>query len=158
MKEVNREHPFGDMGQLILLLLFLVMWAGDSFLLHISTFMSEYVPLGIRLFILGAALIGGTYLLISGHIAAHPEQRPSGVISTGAFRYIRHPLYLGCILFYVGLSVSTASLLSLGLLVVIFPFYNYIASYEEKTLEEIFGQEYGSYKEKTGKWVPRICC
>jgi protein-S-isoprenylcysteine O-methyltransferase Ste14 len=48
------------------------------------------------------------------------------------------------------------SLFSLVLLVGIFIFHNYIASYEEKLLEGRFGEEYRSYKKKTGKWVPRI--
>jgi len=42
------------------------------------------------------------------------------------------------------------------LFVGIFIFYNYLASYEEKLLEEKFGEEYIKYKQKTGKWVPGI--
>ncbi len=59
-------------------------------------------------------------------------------------------------MFYLGLAVSTASLFSLGLVVLIFLFYDYIASYEEKLLEERFHEEYQNYKIKTGKWVPMI--
>ncbi|MCK4646622.1 MAG: isoprenylcysteine carboxylmethyltransferase family protein [Candidatus Aminicenantes bacterium] len=156
MKEKNGEHPFGDAGQLILLGLFLVVWAVDSFFLHKSTFLSDYVPLYIRLVILGLVFITATYLFMSGHTVVSHERRPAGLVSTGAFRYVRHPLYLASILFYVGLAVSTASLFSLGLLVGILIFYNYIASYEEKLLEARFGEGYRSYKKRTGKWVPRI--
>lgn len=156
MKERKGEHPFGDAGQLILLALFLAVWAGDSFFMHKSTFVSDYVPLSIRLVILGLALITAIYLFLSGHVVVAHEERPTSVVSTGAFRYVRHPLYLGSILFYLGLAVSTASLFSLALLVVIFVFYNYIASYEERLLEIRFGEGYGRYKKRTGKWVPRI--
>ena len=156
MKEKNGEHPFGDAGQLVLLGLFLVVWIGDSFFLGKSTFLSNYVPLYIRLVILGLALITAAYLFISGHVVVSHGQRPAGVVSTGAFGYVRHPLYLGNILFYIGLSLSTASLFSFALLVVIFVFYNYIASYEEKLLDQRFGEPYKVYKKKTGKWVPRI--
>lgn len=156
MKEKNGEHPFGDAGQLILLGVFLVLWVGDSFFLRKSTFLSEYVPLYIRLMILGLALIIAMYLFRSGHVVVSHEERPKGVVATGAFRYVRHPLYLASILTYLGLTASTASILSLALLVVIFIFHNYIASYEEKLLEKKFGEEYESYKKKTGKWVPRI--
>ena len=34
------EHTFGDMGQLILLVIFLVVWVADSFFLHYTTFLS----------------------------------------------------------------------------------------------------------------------
>ena len=156
MKEENGEHPFGDTGQLILLVLFLVVWAGDSFFLRKSTLLSDYVPLYIRVVILAVAVVAAACLFKSGHVVVSHERRPTGVVSTGAFRYVRHPLYLGSILVYLGLAVSTASLFSLALLVVIFAFYNYIASYEEKLLETSLGEAYREYKRKTGKWVPRI--
>jgi len=156
MKEKNGEHPFGDSGQLILLILFLLIWVVDSFLSQISTFLSGYVSLYIRLVILGLILVTAVYLIRSGHVVVSHKQRPSGVVSTGAFRYVRHPLYLGSIMFYLGLSVSTASLFALVLVVVIFLFYNYLSSYEEKLMENRFSVEYGNYKKRTGKWVPRI--
>ncbi|KPK22369.1 MAG: hypothetical protein AMK69_20000 [Nitrospira bacterium SG8_3] len=156
MNEKKGEHPFGDPGQLILLGLFLVVWAGDSFFLHKSTFLSGYVPLFIRLVILAFVLITAAYLSATGHVVVAHGERPNFVVSTGAFRYVRHPLYLGAILFYLGLTVATASLFSLALLVVIFLFYNYIAGYEERLMEIKFGEEYVSYKNRTGKWIPRI--
>ena len=35
-------------------------------------------------------------------------------------------------------------------------FYNYIAGYEEKLLEIKLGKAYITYKENTGKWMPRL--
>jgi len=156
MKERNGEHPFGDAGQLIFLCIFLIIWVVDSFLLHKTTFLSEHVPLYIRLAIMALSLITAAYLFKSGHVVVSHDSRPAGVVSTGAFRYVRHPLYLASILFYLGLVVSTASLFSLVLLVMIFIFYNHIASYEERLLLEKFGENYETYKKKTGRWVPRI--
>jgi protein-S-isoprenylcysteine O-methyltransferase Ste14 len=155
-KEKNGEHPLGDAGQLILCGLFLVIWILDSFILHRSTFLSEYIPLVLRLIILGLALIAAVYLFKSGHVVVTHDQRPIGVVSSGAFRDVRHPLYLGSILVYLGLTVSTASLFCLALLVVIVLFYNSIAGYEEKLLELKFGEAYIEYKKKTGKWIPGI--
>jgi protein-S-isoprenylcysteine O-methyltransferase Ste14 len=156
MKEKNGEHPFGDAGQLISLGVFLVVWVGDSFILRKSTFLSDYLPLYIRLVILGLTLITAIYLFMSGHVVVSRQHRPNRVVPTGAFRYVRHPLYLASILTYFGLTVSTTSLFSLALLVVVFVFYNYIASYEEQLLEAKFGEEYRNYKKRTGKWMPRI--
>lgn len=155
MKEKNGEHPFGDAGQLILLAFFLVVSVGDSFFLRKSTFLADRVPY-IQLVILILSLVTAAFLFMSGHVVVSHEHRPTDVVSTGAFRYVRHPLYLGCILFYLGLAVSTVSLFSLALLVLIFVFYNYIASYEEELLVQRFGDRYRSYKKSTGKWVTRI--
>ena len=156
MKEKNAEHPLGDAGQLILFGLFLVIWILDSFILHRSTFLADKIPLVIRLIILGTALALSFYLFKSSHVVVSGDQRGTEVLSTGAFRYVRHPLYLGSILIYFGLMVSTASLFCLALLVLIALFYNYIADYEEKLLEVKWGQDYIAYKKKTGKWIPNF--
>ena len=156
MRERRGEHPFGDAGQLIFLGVFLIVWVGDSFFLHISTFLTSYIPLIIRLFVLGLALITAILLVRSGHIVISNEQRPEGLVTDGVFRYVRHPLYLASILTYLGLTVSTLSLISFVFFLVIFIFHNYIATYEEKFLEEQFGEEYREYKRKTGKWIPGI--
>ncbi|MFZ5450581.1 MAG: methyltransferase family protein [Thermodesulfobacteriota bacterium] len=156
MEEKNGEHPYGDLGQLIFLGLFLMVWVADSFFLHLSTFPAAFIPLALRLVVLGGALVTAAYLVKSGHVVVSHGERPTSVVSTGAFRYVRHPLYLGCILFYLGLTVSTVSLVALALLVIICIFYNFLADYEEKLLERKFGEEYRQYKNKTGKWLPGL--
>lgn len=156
LKERKGEHPFGDAGQLISAGLFLVVWVGDSFFLHKSTFLSHYLPLYVRLVVLSLALVVAMLLFRSGHFVVSHEERPNRVVETGDFRYVRHPLYLASILTYLGLTVSTVSLASFALFVGICIFYNYIASYEEKLLEAKFGEEYSRYKQRTGKWIPGI--
>jgi protein-S-isoprenylcysteine O-methyltransferase Ste14 len=155
MKKMG-EHPFGDAGQLIFLGAFFVVWVGDSFVLHASTFLSKFIPLALRLTAFCAAFITALLLARSAHFVVAHEERPDHVVSTGAFRYIRHPLYLASILTYFGLAVSTASLASLAVFVAILAFYDFIAAYEEKLLEVKMGQAYIEYKKKTGKWLPRI--
>jgi len=156
MKVKQGEHPYGDRGQLIFLAAFLLVWIGDSFLLHLSTTSSRYLSFPIRLIVAGLAFIVSIYLGKSGHDATPHDDQAYGLITSGAFRYVRHPLYLACVLVYLGLTVSTMSLFSLVLLVGIFAFYDRIATYEEKWLEEMFGEDYRVYREKTGKWMPRI--
>lgn len=156
MKEKNGEHPLGDAAQLILFGLFMVVWILDSFFLHRSTFLADNIPLVIRLLFLGAALAAAVYLFKSGHVVVSGEQRPTTVVSSGAFRYVRHPLYLGSILVYLGLTVSTASLFCLALMGAIVLFYNYIAGYEERLLEVKMGEAYVAYQKRTGKWIPHL--
>ena len=155
MGEKNGEHPWGDIGQLIFFLCFMIVWVGDSFFLRVSTFASAYLPLSIRLLVTAFPMIIAVYLAKAGHGVVNHEHRPPGVVSTGAFRYVRHPLYLASLLFYFGLAVSTACLFSFGLLLVVFFFYDYVASYEEKLLEVRYGERYLHYKKKTGKWIPK---
>ncbi len=156
MKEKNGEHPFGDAGQLICLGAFLAVWPADSFYFSWSTFLSGGFPLTLRLGLLALSLILGLYLFGSAHKVTDTDKRPPGVLRSGAFRYVRHPLYLASMLFYAGLAVSTFSLLSLLLLLPIFAFYNHIARYEERLLEEKFGENYTLYRTTTGRWVPKL--
>jgi protein-S-isoprenylcysteine O-methyltransferase Ste14 len=149
------EHPSGDVGQLILLGIFLIVWVGDSFFLHLSTFLTDYLPWYIRIIFLVSCLAAAAFLIKLSHGIVSHSQRSRGLVSTGAFKYVRHPLYLGCILFYLGLALSTASLFSLVLWVAICIFYNYLANYEEKLLEARFGKSYIIYQKHTAKWMPR---
>jgi protein-S-isoprenylcysteine O-methyltransferase Ste14 len=155
MKDKHGEHPWGDTGQLVALAVFLVLWGLDSFLLHKSVFLSEYVPLFVRLSGLITSLVIAFSLVRAGHAVLDHDQGPSKVISSGAFGYVRHPLYLGCVLFYFGLAFSTLSLASIALVVAIFVLYDYLASYEERFLESKLGDEYRTYRAKTGKWLPK---
>jgi protein-S-isoprenylcysteine O-methyltransferase Ste14 len=156
LREKKGEHPVGDAGQLVSLGVFLIVWVIDSFVLHISTSLAHFVPLAVRLVVLGLALGTSVYLFGSGHVVVSDEQPPATVVRSGAFKYVRHPLYLASLLAYLGLAVSTLSLFCLALLVGIFVFHNYIASYEERLLAAKFGEEYRTYQHSTGKWFPRI--
>lgn len=156
MKKDKGEHPFGDAGQLILLVVFILVWAADSFFLRWSTFPARFIPLYVRLVVLAASFAVGGWLANSGHAATGHDSSPAGVLKTGAFRHVRHPLYAGSMAAYFGLAISTASLLSLAVFVVIFIFYDFIAGYEEGLMEGKYGAEYTEYKRRTGRWLPRI--
>jgi protein-S-isoprenylcysteine O-methyltransferase Ste14 len=155
-KNKNGEHPFGDAGQLILFLIFTAVWVADSFFLHKSTFLARRIPLAVRLIFLALAMFTAWFLFKSAAALIHHGKRQDHVFESGAFRYVRHPLYLGVILVYLGMTIATASLFSLGVFSAIFLFYNYIAAYEEKLMEVWFGEAYSSYKMRTGRWVPKL--
>lgn len=150
------EYRWGDLGQLILLALFLIIWISDSFIYGFSI-LSQHVPLYIRLVVSGIFLAVSGYLAQSGLKIVFGEERQSpSVIKKSVFGIVRHPVYLGSILLYLGLAVSTLSAASLCFLIIIFIFYNYIAGHEEKLLEKKFGKEYLEYKKIVPKWIPRI--
>ena len=151
------EHPYGDLGQIIILLVFLAIWILDSFVFRYSTFLSPHVPIYLRLIFAGLILVLAAYLVRSGHRAVSDEVLSSPrLITDGAFSRVRHPLYLAALLFYLFLIVMTLSLISLLLFMGIFIFYNAIAAYEEKFLEKKFGQDYSYYRKKVSRWIPRL--
>lgn len=154
-EDILGEHKYGDIGQLIFLVLFFVLWGIDSFYLKFSTILTDYIPIYV------SAPIGGIFIILTFYISFKGLRQifrdvrdPPEVIRDGIFRYTRHPVYFGVVLLYLGLSIITLSLASLGLLVIIVFFYDFIASYEEKLLTEYFDKDYEQYKEDVSKWVP----
>jgi protein-S-isoprenylcysteine O-methyltransferase Ste14 len=151
------EHRFGDAGQLILLAVFLVTWIIDSFVLRYSTFAVQYVSAYVRIS-LGVVFLGlSIFLVREGMRIVFGEKREKpAVIAKGVFGQMRHPLYLGSILFYVGLWSFTFSLFSALLVVIIIVFYHFIARHEEKLLLAKFGEKYVQYMRSVPMWVPRL--
>jgi protein-S-isoprenylcysteine O-methyltransferase Ste14 len=156
MKEKNGEHPLGHAGQLMLFCIFLIVWVADSFFLRLSTFPARTIPLFVRLALLVLALLTTMLLFRSAGAVIHHGRRRDHVITTGAFRHVRHPLYLGCLCIYLGVTVATASLFSVAVFVGISVFYDSIAGYEEKLMEARFGEAYENYKKRTGRWLPKF--
>ncbi|MBN1895781.1 isoprenylcysteine carboxylmethyltransferase family protein [bacterium] len=155
MKENRGEHPFGDAGQLVFLLLFLLVWITDSFVLHLTTGWARAVPPALRLMVCLFFLVPAFFLMKSGHRAVEERERPAQMITTGAFRLVRHPLYLSSLMVYMALTGLTGSLLSLALLVPIWLFFDKIAEFEEGIMVKKFGNDYLLYRNKTGRWLPR---
>ena len=139
-----------------MILLFLVVWAVDSFLLKRTTFLASSIPLLVRV-LLGVLLIGGGgYLGWSAHELLFGEEGdPRRLLDSGVFGISRHPLYLGVVVSLLGLSVSTVSLASMAVLTVFFLVYDRFASYEERQLLTAFGEEYREYRRRVPKWILR---
>jgi protein-S-isoprenylcysteine O-methyltransferase Ste14 len=151
------EHKFGDRIQLALLILFLGVWITDSFVFQYSTFLRDVVPDYARIGVATVVLIPGWILARRGMKAVFGTLRAEpSVIDSGVFRVVRHPIYTGAILFYMGASLVTLSIASAFFLLPIIGFYIWIARYEERILTEQFGQDYLNYQKKTGMLFPKL--
>ncbi|MBD3354247.1 MAG: DUF1295 domain-containing protein [Candidatus Lokiarchaeota archaeon] len=80
------------------------------------------------------------------------ENNEMNLIKTNIFKRTRHPAYLGSLLIYFGLCISTLSLISFALLIPIFLIYNRFVDYEEKQLIKQFDDEYIAFMRITPKW------
>jgi len=156
-KDLAGEHPFGDAGQLVLLFVFLIVWAADSFFLKLTTQYAIGFPGEIQISLMMITFLCSAYLASSGLRIVFTEVREQpAVITKGVFGIVRHPIYLGSILFYLGLILSTLSLLSLVVWFIIILFYNFISSHEEKLLLQRFGRDYKDYMRQVPMWLPRL--
>lgn len=77
------------------------------------------------------------------------------LVVSGLHAYVRHPIYAGLILVFVGYSLvqpMLSSVIHLGMLISYLPIGIY---FEEKKLIEKFGQAYHRYKLKVPALIPR---
>ena len=149
------EHALGDIGQIILLIIFLAAWIIDTFFIRYSTFISKYVPLYLRITLSILFIIISGYLAKSGLNVIFGEIRGQPfVIQKGVFGIVRHPIYLGAILFYLGLTFFSLSIIATIIWMIIIAFYFYISKYEEKLLIKKFGDAYKEYMKKVPMLIP----
>lgn len=96
----------------------------------------------------GLLLWGISYLYISPTAYLYPQA--DKLVTNGPYRWLRHPIYVGATLAFLGLSYlshSQPALWYVGL--VIIPINIGRALWEEKILLEIFGKQYRQYRKKT---------
>ena len=79
------------------------------------------------------------------------------IVSTGMYRFVRHPAYAGSMLSFLGLGLFFANYLSILMIVVpICSAFLYRIHVEEKTLIDAFGGEYLHYCNSTKRLIPGI--
>jgi protein-S-isoprenylcysteine O-methyltransferase Ste14 len=155
--DMTGEHKLGDAGQLIVLALFLVVWILDSFFFKFTAFPNDHIILAVQILLGVIFLLAALYLARAGMRAAFGEVRePPSVIRTGPFKYIRHPIYLSEILFYLSLLMFRTSLAALFVWVLAIIFFISIARYEEKLLLARFGDDYKAYMKEAGMFCPKL--
>jgi protein-S-isoprenylcysteine O-methyltransferase Ste14 len=153
--DLTGEHRLGDTLQLVFLAIFLAVWISDTFFLRYSTFLSGEIHYLIR-------FSAGTIILVFAGILARrglrrifgEVRRTPHVVDKGVFAIVRHPIYLGSILTYLGLLCFSLSIASAAVWAVIIVFYWFISRYEEKLLIKRFGEEYLEYRKKVPMLFP----
>jgi protein-S-isoprenylcysteine O-methyltransferase Ste14 len=108
------------------------------------------MPLGIALFAWGFASIGDQF---RGGVGLYDDHR---LVTTGAYRFVRHPIYLSFIVLMLVAAVVSANwvIAAAGLaLVSIIPLIR--IPIEERELAERFSSEWTRYRDATGCFLPR---
>jgi len=155
--DITGEHPLSDAGQIIFAFIFFGIWIADSYFLRYTTQLNEIVPALVRKPIGIVFLCLAAYCAWSGLSIVFGEVRESpSVIRKGVFRVVRHPIYLGEVLLYLGLFIINMSLAAGVAGVGATAFLYYLSRYEEKLLLKRFGDDYRSYMRDVGMWIPRL--
>jgi len=154
---LGSEHPYCDRIQNTMIILFLAIWGIDSFIMNYSTFLVGLVPLSLRMILSILSLGTGAYFASRSHsLALHETDDRPKLADSGVYSLVRHPMYLGTLVFFLGFFFAVPSVLSLGVLAVFFVFYDTMATYEENDLIRRLGENYAAYTRRVPKWFPRF--
>lgn len=113
---------------------------------------------GLALMLLGTAVnvrgrlhLGDNW---ADHVRVYGNQQ---LITSGPYRWIRHPLYASLIWMFYGAAMAYLSpLAALETTLVFLPAMVYRSNQEEQALTGVFGDAYRDYRARTGRFLPRL--
>ncbi len=85
------------------------------------------------------------------------ENPPERLVTSGIYRYTRNPMYLGHIIFLIGLTLTLksflAALITLGTAI----WFHFRVVGDERRLIDLFGAPYLKYMKQAKRWIPGVC-
>ncbi|HET6342569.1 MAG TPA: methyltransferase [Gemmatimonadota bacterium] len=113
---------------------------------------------GVALMVIGAALAltcVATFV-VRGRGTPAPFDAPREFVASGAYRWVRNPMYIGGFLLLAGYALCASSaaalLVAFGMLGAA---HLFAVFYEEPALRRRFGASYEEYRRTTPRWLPR---
>ena len=144
------RFPFGDNAA--------ALWGGVDVFLAQHDFWSMAIGTsalfsGLCIMYLSAKELEGS--LSHWAVPVDKSEGGKGLVSTGVYGLVRHPMYIGLLSMLAGLGIATQSVLRLMLTMTLFIILEFKATYEEEKLTEAYPGEYDDYKKKVkGKILP----
>jgi protein-S-isoprenylcysteine O-methyltransferase Ste14 len=106
--------------------------------------------------VFGTFIVGLGMLQLNKNLSPFPTpKKDSALITSGLFKYVRHPIYTGILIaaFFLAFYLHSGYKFIVFLLLLILFYYK--SKYEEKALLQKF-PEYESYKANTGRFIPKF--
>jgi protein-S-isoprenylcysteine O-methyltransferase Ste14 len=119
-------------------------------------------PTGLAAVVLSAASIALIFYTWGTHrvrlaLYHQPGDVPQEIVTSGAYRWIRHPFYTSYLMLYLAAVLFFPHWGTIALAVYMFIALNITAAGEEKRLSaSAFGAEYREYLGRTGRFLPRL--
>jgi protein-S-isoprenylcysteine O-methyltransferase Ste14 len=81
---------------------------------------------------------------------------PDRLVEDGPYRFVRNPMYLGHLIFMLGLAVTFVSWFALLLFTARALWFHRRVLEDEARLQEMFGQAYLDYQGRVKRWIPGL--
>jgi len=118
----------------------------------------NFVPWGLPLMAWGYLQyrLCGNYRLPKAGGVSGMDEMPNRIIDTGAYAYTRNPMYLGHLIFMVGLAITFWSWFAVILLALRAIWFHRRVLGDEARLERAFGADYAAYRARVKRWIPYV--
>jgi protein-S-isoprenylcysteine O-methyltransferase Ste14 len=162
----KRTTPHARRLRIVALALAVLYFAGTllyALLPSLVMFLSIPLPDWFRLVMVGLAALGISFVSW-GYWALGKNWAPSvsGVkkdtvlVTTGLYGFVRHPIYLGAIIFLAALALVAANLLILLPTLALLTLLYASIDEEEAMLIDRFGDEYREYVKRIPRFIPKF--
>lgn len=99
-------------------------------------------------------IVSGLIIIAIGWRGIHSGS--GRLVTSGIYRFIRHPQYSGFILMIIGFLVQWPTIITLLMAPSLMFMYTWLAKKEEKEMIKMFGDEYIIYMKKVSRFIPKI--
>ncbi|NNU82272.1 isoprenylcysteine carboxylmethyltransferase family protein [Geobacillus sp. BMUD] len=99
-------------------------------------------------------IFSGLVVISIGWRAIHSGN--GGLVTSGIYRFVRHPQYSGFILTIIGFLIQWPTIITLIMAPILFVMYTRLAKKEEKEMIKMFGEEYIKYMKEVPRFIPKI--
>ena len=153
-KSSDRTHIYGR----FVFFTGLFVSAYDSAVIRNGSYPNTAIAfLGAILFLAGIILYFAARLTLgkffSEKVRIVPEHK---LITKGPYRIVRHPIYLGEILYFLSIPMIFSSLFGFFIMLALIPLLLHRIIIEENVMSSKFGQEFQEYARRTKKLIPYI--
>ena len=128
-----------------------ILW-GHTLVNYIG-FTGMYLNIGCAVVAL-ALILSGWYTIYKKYWSK--EKGKGTLVTSGIYRYIRHPQYTGLLLMSLGMLLEWATLPMLILYPVMVFLYVRLAKKEERDMLAEFGDDYREYMKRTKRFIPFV--
>ena len=137
-------------------LIYPVITIAWEFAIHGGTFVLNYGFLPLMLWGYLQYRLCGLYRIKHGGGGPGLETPPERLVLTGPYAYSRNPMYLGHLIFLIGLTLTLESwLAALITIAVAVWFHTRVLSDEAKLVQQL-GQPYVQYLASVKRWLPGL--